>query len=163
MSPLNEDDREALTAYLDGELDDEATQALEARLSHEPDLRAELDSLRETWGLLDFLPTAPPSPDFTHRTLDRLSLEGRTTKTASVPGQRRRRVFGWTAAGLAALLLGTAGGGLARHYLGRPVDPDESIVRDLRLLERFRDYGEIEDMEFLKGLDHPDLFGEEGT
>ena len=90
-------------------------------------------------------------------------MEGRTTKTASVPGLRRRRLFTWTVAGLAALLLGSAGGGLSRHYLARPVDPDESIVRDLRLLERFRDYSEVEDLDFLKGLDQAELFGEEGT
>ena len=34
-TPLNDDDREALTAYLDGELDEESTQVLEARLGRE--------------------------------------------------------------------------------------------------------------------------------
>ena len=68
---MTDDDRETLTAYLDGELDEVAEQAIEARLSQEPALRAELDALKQAWGLLDYLPGTVPSNDFTHRTLDR--------------------------------------------------------------------------------------------
>ena len=74
MAELDENDRETLTAYLDGELDDAATEALEARLGQDPKLRAELETMQKTWGMLDFLPKAEPSPDFTNRTIDRLTL-----------------------------------------------------------------------------------------
>src|SRR5229473_2045109 len=60
MSQLNEDERAELVAYLDGELNEEAAQVLEARLSREPDLRAEAEALKRTWELLDYLPRPEP-------------------------------------------------------------------------------------------------------
>lgn len=163
MASLGDDDREALTAYLDGELDDEASHALEARLGREPDLRAELEAMRQTWGMLDFLPRAAPSPDFTNRTIDRLTLEARTTKTAPLRFATRRNVVTWTLALLAALALGFAASAGYRQFLARPIDPDESILRELRLLERINAYELVDDLDFLKALDHPDLFGDDGS
>ena len=49
MSSLSEEDRANLVAYLDGELDDDAARALEAKLSLDPDARAEAETLRKTW------------------------------------------------------------------------------------------------------------------
>jgi hypothetical protein len=40
-------------------------------------------------------------------------------------------------------------------------DPEESLVRHLRVLEKWRQYEAIDDLEFLRALDHPDLFGDE--
>jgi anti-sigma factor RsiW len=73
--PLTEDEKAELVAYLDGELDDSATQIIETKIATNPDVRAELDALKQAWGLLDFLPKASPSPNFTNRTLERLTLE----------------------------------------------------------------------------------------
>src|ERR1700722_14565202 len=98
--PLNEDEKAELVAYLDGELDDAATQAVEAKIATNADARAELDALKQTWGMLDYLPKASASPNFTNRTMERLSLEkigGK--KTMPMPGRRFawvRRV-GWAA------------------------------------------------------------------
>jgi anti-sigma factor RsiW len=163
MPSLNDEDRETLTAYLDGELDDDATQELEARLGRDDKLRAELESMRKTWGLLDFLPKAAPSADFTHRTMDRLTLGGHSTQTG-VFGIRWpvRRAAMWIFTCFAAL---GVGGGVAwayRHYLAKPIDPDEALVHDLRLLERLPAYENVEDLEFLKALDQPELFGDDG-
>jgi len=74
MSQLNDDDLNALTAYLDGELDDAASQAFEARLRRDPDLRAEAEAMKRTWEMLDYLPRPEPSTSFTHRTLERLAV-----------------------------------------------------------------------------------------
>lgn len=157
---MTDDDREALTAYLDGELDDETEQALETRLSQDPNLRAELDALRQTWGLLDYLPKPAASSDFTHRTLDRLSLEGRSTQSASIRrGWPVRRIAVWTVAALLALFVGVAASSGYRRYVEPPIDPDEAIVRRLRLLERLPQFETVEDIEFLKALDTPELFG----
>src|SRR5262249_41070651 len=70
MPQLTDEDRANLVAYLDGELDAEAAQALEAKLSVDPTARAEADALKRTWELLDYLPRPEPSPSFTHRTLE---------------------------------------------------------------------------------------------
>src|SRR5437879_1691136 len=102
--PLNEDEKAELVAYLDGELDDAATQAVEAKIATNPDARAELDSLKQTWGMLDYLPKASPSATFTNRTMERLSLEKMPAKkTMPMPGSRPwLGRLGWAAAVLVA-------------------------------------------------------------
>src|SRR5437867_3498127 len=72
-TPLTEQEQANLVAYLDGELPDEEARAIEAKLSLEPEARAEAELLRRTWDLLDYLPKPEPSPTFTSRTISRLS------------------------------------------------------------------------------------------
>ncbi|HEX3314041.1 MAG TPA: hypothetical protein VHR72_04065 [Gemmataceae bacterium] len=161
MAELGEADRETLTAYLDGELDDAATEALEARLGKDSKLRAELETMQKTWGMLDFLPKAEPSPDFTNRTIDRLTLAGQSTQLARGPGLFRR-IATWTLACSLAAVVGIGSTAAVRHYTLKPVDPDESLIRDLRLLERLRAYETVDDLDEIRALDQPDLFGDEG-
>ena len=160
---MTDDDREALTAYLDGELDESAELVLETRLSQDPHLREELDALKETWGMLDFLPKATPTSDFTHRTLDKLTLENRGKTTTSRRRWTFRRVTMWLASSLVALGIGLSSAAGYRKLLEKPIDADEPVVRNLRLLERLPAYETVEDLGFLKALDDPDLFGDEGT
>lgn len=160
---MSDDDRETLTAYLDGELDEAAEQTLEARLSQDPGLRAEFHAMKQAWEMLDYLPRASASTDFTNRTLDRLSLEGRSSPSARLEVRWPiRRVVGFAAATLAAVLVGVAAAAGYRLYIEKPAGPDEPVVRNLRLLERMPAYETVDDLEFLKALDQPDLFGDEG-
>ncbi len=159
---MTDDDREALTAYLDGELDSSAEQVVETRLSHDPKLRAELDALKETWGMLDFLPKASPSSDFTHRTLDKLTLENRGKTTVGRGRWTFRRATMWLACALVALGIGLSSSASYRKFLEKPIDSDEPVIRNLRLLERLPAYETVDDLGFLKTLDDPDLFGDEG-
>src|ERR1043165_9039025 len=46
---LNDDEKAELVAYLDGELDETATQAVEARIAADPEARAELEAMKQTW------------------------------------------------------------------------------------------------------------------
>jgi anti-sigma factor RsiW len=161
MAALSDDDRANLTAYLDGELDEETAHTLEAKLSQDPEARAEVEALRQAWGMLDYLPRASPSTTFTHRTMERLSLERRPVETGRMPVQRSvwPRRLAWTAAVLVAALAGYWGSSVL--FAPSTPDADEPLVRHLRVIERWRDYETIDDIEFLKGLDHPELFGEE--
>lgn len=154
--PLSDDDKADLVAYLDGELDDEATQALEARLSQDPVARAELESLKQVYGLLDYLPRPEPSQSFTHRTMERLSLADRPRETGKMPVPHRvawARVAIWVGA---MVLFGFAGWYSARWIwaeqktfeppLARPapVDPEtEWLARQPRTVR--------EQAETLKG------------
>jgi anti-sigma factor RsiW len=160
MSSLNDEDRQNLTAYLDGELDEEATQALEAKLSQDPAARAEVEALKHAWGLLDFLPRAAPSATFTHRTMERLSLERRPAETARMP-----RAPGWgrSLAWAAAAFLAAALGYWASAAWWRPdaSDADEPLLRQLPVIEKWRAYESVDDVDFLKKLDDPDLFGDD--
>ncbi|MCI0680722.1 MAG: hypothetical protein L0Y71_01345 [Gemmataceae bacterium] len=161
MSTLNDDDRANLTAYLDGELDEEAAQALEAKLSQDAAARAEVEELRQAWTMLDYLPRSSPSATFTHRTMEKLSLEKLPVETGKMPaagGSVWLSPAGWAAAVAAALALGY----VSSQHLWRPVpDPDEPLVKHLQLIEKWRAYEAVEDLEFLKALDHPDYFGDD--
>jgi len=161
MATLNDDDRANLTAYLDGELDEEATQALEAKLAQDPAARAEVEALRQAWTMLDYLPRPAPSVSFTHRTMERLSLEKRPVETGKIPRPRFAwgRALGWTAA---ALVAAAAGYWASAAFWGTaPSDADEPLVRQLRLIEKWRAYEMVDDLDFLKSLDQPGLFGAE--
>jgi anti-sigma factor RsiW len=156
---LSEEERADLVAYLDGELTGEAARAIEARLSIEPAVRAEADALRRVWEMLDYLPRPEPSPSFTSRTLSRLAPV-RTDKQPALVGRRRwRRALiglGWAA----ALLLAAVGGYAGYNWLSPRQPSERDLVRDLRVIENKRYYDAVDDMDFLRKLDDPDLFGE---
>jgi anti-sigma factor RsiW len=155
---LTEQERADLVAYLDGELGGEAARALEAKLSLNPSARAEAEALRRTWELLDYLPRPEPSPNFTHRTLSRLPSLRATQRR---PAASRWRGLLWGGGWAAAVLL-AALGGYAGFRWGVPREPDErELVRDLRVIENKRFYDLVEDLDFLRKLDQPDLFGDE--
>ena len=79
---LNDDEKAELVAYLDGELDETATQAVEARIAADPEARAELEAMKQTWFMLDYLPKVEPSPNFTNQTMAQLTLEDAPQPTA---------------------------------------------------------------------------------
>src|SRR5262245_2450641 len=99
-SPMNEEERNDLVAYLDGEVDElgeDRARAIETRINLDPTVRAEAETLKRTWDLLDYLPRPEASANFTGRTLDRLSV--RETQNALRPRRSRRWLLGagWAA------------------------------------------------------------------
>jgi anti-sigma factor RsiW len=158
--PLSEDDRADLVAYLDGELKGEAARALEKRLARDRVFRAEADALKQAWDMLDFLPRPEPSPNFTHRTLER--LEPVQVDRPGGPSLWRRWRKPLLGAGWAAALVLAVFAGYGAYSLIVPRFPGEAdLIRDLRLIENKRLYDLADSLEFLKQLDKPDLFGEE--
>jgi anti-sigma factor RsiW len=153
----SEQQREELVAYLDGELTGQAARAVEAKLNHDPAARAEAESLKRTWDLLDFLPKPKAPTDFTNRTLAKLAPLRTQRSTASSPPTGRRAWLlgvGWAA----ALLLAAAGGYAGVMWLGPRERGDQDLVRDLRLIENKRYYDRVDDLDFLRELDRSDLF-----
>ena len=105
MPVLMPADLEALSAYLDNELDPAPRAALERRLAAEPDLRAELDALRAVVAHLHAVPLLRAPRDFR---LDP-AVVGRRRTAAPI-----RRVYRWssavsTLAAVIVLALGVAG------------------------------------------------------
>jgi anti-sigma factor RsiW len=162
-SPLTEQQRADLVAYLDGELTGEAARAPERTLSLNEAARAEAESLRRTWNLLDFLPRPSPSADFTEKTISRLMPvhKGATTPDAGLETNWRLigGLVGWAAALFIAVLLGH------RSYLRLTSrgPGEKELIRDLRVIENKRFYDLVDDLDFLRQLDQPDLFGEESS
>jgi anti-sigma factor RsiW len=166
MPPLSDEDRENLVAYLDGELDDVAARAVEARINVDQHLRAEVEALKQAWDMLDYLPRPEPSSTFTHRTLERLEVQRRGSEFTKARGKFGAAWLGPLAWGAALLLALGSSFGLAVWLWPRPTPSaaaqvDEVLVEELRLLENKRLYDQIEDLEFLKQLDDPDLFRDE--
>lgn len=162
MPDLNPEEREDLVAYLDGELDEKKAQDVETRMHSDATLRAEADALKQAWDLLDYLPRPEPNTSFTQRTMQRLNLHhGVSTQTMpSAPRPARRRLAAvWAAGLLLALAGGFWGGQLLAPAPTAP--PDEALLRHLRVLELKHLYDRVEDLEELRALDHPDLFGDE--
>jgi anti-sigma factor RsiW len=160
---MSDTDRATLVAYLDGELDEEATRRVEAQISQDPAVRAEVETLQRTWELLDYLPRAEPSATFTHRTVSLVTGEHRATLQARRRRRRWLRAAGWAAVLLVALL-----GGFAGMTVLAPHEPtDEELAHEQRVLENRHLYDKVmvgdarESLEFLKSLDQPDLFGDD--
>jgi anti-sigma factor RsiW len=153
--PLNDDERNDLVAYLDGQLEDAKARQMAARLSLDAKARAEADALGRVWDLLDYLPRAEPSPSFTHRTLERVSV----LRPSQVVRRRRRWVV--PVAWAAGVLLAAAAGFAGVAFLIPRDRTDEALARDLRVIENKRLYDPVDDMEFLWDLSRPDLFGDD--
>jgi len=165
--PLTDAERADLVAYLDGELAGEAKRVVETRINLDPTWRAEAEALKRTWDLLDYLPVPEPSASFTQRTLSKLEPIRR-------PARKRKRlrvstwgVAHWLGIGVgwvAAVVLAVVVGYYATESSVPPPQPGErELIRDLRVIENKRYYDVVDNIDFLKELDHPDLFGEEGT
>lgn len=158
-SHFGEQERVDLVAYLDGELTGEAARALEAKLSLDPAARAEAEALRRTWDLLDYLPRPQPSLRFTHRTMERLSPLRAGEQLRRQRGRTLCLGLGWAA----ALLLAGWSGYAGYNWLV-PREPGErQLLQDLRIIENKRLYDRIEDLDFWRALDAPDLFGDEAS
>ena len=173
-STLTAQDRENLVAYLDGELDDKTARALEAKLSRDTQARAELEALKRTYNLLDFLPRGEASTQFTSKTLDRLATvppatvavdpeQGSSETRVGLAPARWPYLAGWSCAILFAVFFSYFA---TRSYWLRkrpmlPTDPDAALVQDLRLFENKRLYDQVDEINFLRSLDVSNLFNDE--
>jgi anti-sigma factor RsiW len=163
---LNDDEREQLIAYLDGELAQTDAQSVEKRLHTDPRFRAEADAMRRTWNLLDFLPQPEPSANFTNRTVDRLSA----LKPAPAGSKDRWRTWlppvAWVAGLLLAVLVGYAASGRLVPQVNPssadlPPDAEQRLIRDLRVIEQLGVFQNVDDIHLLNELDRPELFGDD--
>ncbi len=152
-------------------MDEQTVLRLEAKIGRDPLSRAELDELKRTWELLDYLPKPAPSRDFTHRTMSQLTILSQPQSAPKAYDFKR-----WVTAvplGWAAAIVLAGGVGFAGVRLFAPpkpatapetaavIDP-ETLARDRRVIENRRLYEHIVSIDFLRELanpDDPDLFG----
>lgn len=94
---------EVLVAYLDGQLDAEQCESIEARLATDAAAREKLQSLDRVWNALDALPRSTASPTFTRTTVEMAAV------SASQKGVTKRRLGRpplWLLAGGVGVLVG---------------------------------------------------------
>ena len=175
--PPDDETSEELVAYLDGELDDAETRAVESKLASDDAARVRVDTLKKTYDLLDYLPKPEPSASFASRTVSQLSFAAPAASNPSSPtlhpsaatsgfvlpprppAHRGRLAASWAIALAAALALGYFGHLLAKPHL-EAADPTKRTSEQVRLLERLPLYLGVDDLEFAKQLEGPEFFGE---
>ena len=145
-----------LTAYLDGELDPESVRRVEDRLARDAEYRDELHRLERTWNLLDRLPRATVSDEFTKTTIEMVAVAAGEDAEAVqhvVPRRGRGRLY----SALAALAAGVAG-----FFIGHSLwpDPNRQLLEDLNVIQNFDQYYQADNIEFLRLLDSQGLFAD---
>ena len=109
-----------LTAYLDGELDEDGTRQIETVLAGSTVARNDVELLAKTYELLDLLPRPKASGEFTEKTMQTAKLkEVRTDPRQTVWYRHGKRIVRW--ASWAALLFVAAcvGYSIARFQVPR--------------------------------------------
>jgi anti-sigma factor RsiW len=164
---MNADDRpseandamiEELVAYLDGELDAEASREVERRLSQDAHYRQRLRQLQHSWDLLDRLPRADVGEAFTQSTVAMIAVTAADdVKEMKAGGTRRKRAVWWLGTGSVAASF------LVGYLLVFSVARRErnQLLRDLPVIERMDEYRYADSIEFLRMLDAEGLFAEE--
>lgn len=147
--------REQLVAYLDGELDTEATRRIEELLGSSPELSQELRQLERTWDLLDRLPKAEIDPIFTKSTIEMVALaeEAQVEEEKAAQPRRRRRA---RLLGGAALVVACLAGFLGINQFWP--HPNEQLLQDLPVVENLEAYRQVGEIEFLRQLREAGLF-----
>ena len=153
-SPAPSDDD--LVAYLDGELDDATARQVEEKVTADAATRTKVQSLRKTYDLLDFLPKPEPSANFATKTVTQIQNLPSHSSDVSTVRRANSKWVGMSLAACAAIAVGIAIGILARPSapVAEPLTPDL-----LPVLARLPFYTGVDDLEFLRKLDSPDLFG----
>lgn len=162
--PPPPDATEELVAYLDGELDAKAAEAVAARLGLDPKLRAEADGLQRAWDVLDLLPRPHPSASFANRTITQvIPVPTQAYVPATMPALHAARGRGfWLVASILIALAGLGGFFGRRAVVPTPAGVDaEQVLEDAKLLKNLRLYRNVDDLEFARALAEPELFGDE--
>lgn len=154
---LNPEERANLVAYIDGELTELEARALATKLTHSVTGRREVETLKQTWEFLEYLPKPRASDQFSERTLTQV-------RTLELRGQS------WDASMHATVLTGAkmvvcaivAAASMGLGFVAtRWVWPDSNarMARDLSLAEHLDEYLDVGSLEFLDELVRSREFG----
>jgi anti-sigma factor RsiW len=146
---------EELVAYLDGELTPQESRAVEEKLARDETYRLRLRDLQQADDVLDVLPRADVDENFTRSTVEIVAL--RVEDDIEEQEQQTSRTRWWSLGGLALGVLVALGVGYG--VVGTLVSrPNEKLLRDLPVIDNIDLYRHAESIEFLRRLDHEQLF-----
>ncbi len=154
---IDEDDleREELVAYLDDELEADAADRVEQRLSTDPNYRQRLAQLQRAWDMLDSLPKAEVPESFTQSTVE-MVVSQLTNDIEKQEGATGRKRFAWWGIGTAALTATVLAGYFA--VTAKTAAENRQMVDDLPIIQNVDMFLATTDIEFLKELDKQALF-----
>ena len=157
--PLDTEQVCDLVAYLDGELDEEQTEAVEQLLTESSTARQEVDTLTQTWDMLELLPTEKASEDFTERTLATVRVDRSDSAITQQPWFRQTRKGSVLAGWVAGLTLASIVGFLTTNRW--MADDSQPLLDDLPVIQNLDAYTDIDSIEFLEELRSSGLLEEE--
>ncbi len=154
----NEQRREELTAYLDGELSAEVAAAVERHMASDDRYRSELQQLSAVWDCLDELSQKTADERFAQTTLEMVALSAEQDAERWQSQAPRRR---WQTALLLAascLMFMLASYALVQRW-GQ--SPDRRLIADLPIVANLDLFQQIDNVAFLRRLHSEIVWNEE--
>ena len=153
----DDDVTEALTAYLDGELDATAAMEIENRLARDPQFRSQLQSLQSTWDLLDGLPEVDLSEDFVKTTMELVVAESlKDRRSAPISWSKFSRNLVFVVVPISLLMIS--------FFTSRNLQTERhrQLVAHYHVIENLDHFEKLDyDYDFLIQLDELELFSRE--
>lgn len=151
LTRLSPEQRENLTAYLDGELEESKSLEIEQVLADSPVARHEVEMLSRAWDLLNVLPSTKATDEFSRKTLSSLRAadEPRSKRTYEAIRKSTRRGLVLALWGMALGLCAFVGFEATRNWV--PNEHDE-LLDDFDVINNYDAYSIIGDSRFLKLL-----------
>lgn len=150
LQRLSSEDRDNLPAYLDGELNEDATRRIESILVQSSVARNDIERLSKTYDLLDELPHPDAPQDFVEKTLATVKMEQVKVSLSDQlwfqTSQKILVLIGWTAA---LVIASVASFAITNRMIERP---DDVLVEELPLMKNLDRYEEVQSVEFLDQL-----------
>ncbi len=159
LARLNPEHRDNLAAYLDGELEETATQEIEQILAVSEVARHEVDMLSRTWDMLNALPTHKASEEFTQKTVSGMRAAERAGPPLASRAVKDNAARGAILTLWAALLAvcGYVGFSATRHWV--PNESDQ-LLDDYEIISNLDKLQEVGSIEFLQVLKDKRTFAE---
>ena len=152
-----EPEMEVLVAYLDGELDAQGVRQMENRLAVEPDLRAKMTSLEQTWNLLNELETVSADKELVRSTMEVVTLTIEKELCEDEKQLEKRKWFDQLILLAFVIMFGVIGFQLTTLSGLRW---KKQLVEDIPLILNINKYKEIGSFDFLQALSDKRVFDE---
>jgi len=150
LARLTAEDRDNLTAYLDGELDENATRRIESILTSSEVARTDVEVLARTYELLDLLPRPASGKEFTEKTIATAKQEEYREPITHQAWfryvEQSLPLIGWS---FAVFLAACCGFAITHQWVPQQED---LLLEELPLIQNLDQYSEIGSVQFLEAL-----------
>ena len=152
LTRLTTEQRDNLTAYLDGELDEDGTRQIETVLANSTVARNDVEVLAKTYELLDLLPRPRASGEFSEKTMQTAKLgEVRKDPRQTVWYRHGSRIIRWGSWAALLFIAACVGYSMANSRIPQH---DDVLLDNLEVIQRLDDYEKAGSFEFLDALSH---------
>jgi anti-sigma factor RsiW len=151
LARLNPEQRDNLSAYLDGELEENAVQEIEQILAISPVARHEVDMLSRTWDMLNALPVHKASEEFTQKTVTTMRAGERPAPPLASRALKQNARRGAVLTLWAGILAVCGYVGYSATHQWVPNESDQ-LLDDYEIISNLDKLQEVGNIEFLQVL-----------